>query len=100
MTTTPSREPNGSVVRPEPTPALFALLKCPSCGRDPAIVFPLIRDHKTVDAAPLVCLGCCLRVRNRSNRTAVMDRTSLPLPVAEDLPDRAGPVSPPGPVCH
>jgi hypothetical protein len=77
MTTTRSRGPNDSVARPEATPALFAHQKCPSCGRDPAIVFPLIRDHNTVDAAPLVCLGCCLRARNKSNRTAVMDRTSL-----------------------
>jgi hypothetical protein len=80
MTDTRSGDPNGSVVDPRPTPALFALLKCPSCGRDPAIVFPLFRDHTTVDAAPLVCLSCCLRVRSQSNRPAVMGRSSLPLP--------------------
>jgi hypothetical protein len=62
------REPDGSSNESRPTtPPLFIPLKCPNCGREPAIVFPLIRDHhKTVDEAPLVCLECCLEVRDRS----------------------------------
>lgn len=61
-----SREPNGSTATANETP-LFALLKCPSCGREPAVVFPLIRGHHTaVEQAPLVCLNCCLKVRDES----------------------------------
>ena len=60
-------EPNGSSTKPAtPAPALFSRLKCPNCGQEPAIVFPLIRDHhKTVEEAPLVCLVCCLTARDR-----------------------------------
>jgi hypothetical protein len=61
-----SREPNGSSGNPKTPPAVLAQLKCPSCGREPAIVFPLIRDHHTsVDQAPLVCMDCCLKVRDK-----------------------------------
>ena len=59
------REPNGSAKEPK-SPAVFSRLKCPNCGREPAIVFPLIRDHhQTVEEAPLVCLDCCLETRDR-----------------------------------
>jgi hypothetical protein len=60
-----SREPNGS--SSHPPAALAANLRCPSCGREPAIVFPLIRDHHTsVAQAPLVCMDCCLKVRDKN----------------------------------
>jgi len=60
-----SREPNGSQKEAKP-PAVFSRLKCPDCGREPAIVFPLIRDHhEAVGEAPLVCLDCCLEKRDR-----------------------------------
>ncbi len=56
-------EPDGSTEEPKP---IFAPLKCPNCGRFPAIVFPLIReDHQSVGKAPLVCLDCCLEVCDR-----------------------------------
>jgi hypothetical protein len=45
---------------------VFDQLKCPNCGREPAIVFPLIRDHhETVEEAAFVCLDCCLDARDR-----------------------------------
>jgi hypothetical protein len=60
-----TREPNGSTKESKSTTA-FSRLKCPNCGREPAIVFPLIRDrHTTVEDAPLVCLECCLQARDR-----------------------------------
>jgi len=58
-----SREPNGSSTTPK-SPPVFAYLRCPNCGRKPAIVFPLIRDgHTAVRQAPLVCMDCCLTAR-------------------------------------
>jgi hypothetical protein len=60
------RGPDGSSKQIQPAaPALFSHLKCPNCGLEPAIVFPLIRDHhKTLEEAPLVCMACCLEARN------------------------------------
>jgi hypothetical protein len=59
------REPNGSPKKPE-SPAVFSRLKCPNCGREPATVFPLIRESDTsVEGAPLVCMDCCLEKRDR-----------------------------------
>jgi ribosomal protein S27E len=59
------REPKGSTQEPK-SPSAFSRLKCPNCGREPAIVFPLVRDHhESVEDAPLVCLDCCLTVRDR-----------------------------------
>ena len=59
------REPNGSANDPQPPPA-FSRLKCPNCGREAAIVFPLVRGHhKAVGEVPLVCLNCCQEVRDR-----------------------------------
>jgi hypothetical protein len=34
---------------------------CPSCGRNHAVVFRLLREGMPPDA-PLVCLGCCAKV--------------------------------------
>jgi hypothetical protein len=52
------REPDGSKKEPKPK-AVFSRLKCPNCGRDPAIVFPLIRQYdQSVKDAPRVCLKC------------------------------------------
>ena len=64
---TDSREPHGPTTEPRPkSPPVFSRLKCPNCGREPAIVFPLVRDHhETVEEAPLVCLECCLESRDR-----------------------------------
>jgi hypothetical protein len=63
------REPHGSTRErrsPGLTAAVFSRLKCPNCGREPAIVFPLIGDdHVSVEGAPLVCLECCLTAREK-----------------------------------
>ena len=65
MSATLPRGPNGSA-KPHDGPALATRLKCPNCGREPAIVFPLIEGYdKPVKDAPLVCLDCCLGKRNR-----------------------------------
>jgi len=59
--------------RPEPAPAdgpggphavqaaVRARPACPACGREPAVVFPLLAAGAgpRPDAAPLVCLDCC-----------------------------------------
>jgi hypothetical protein len=59
------RNPNGSTQEPKSPPA-FSRLKCPNCGREPAIVFPLVRDRQeSAEDAPLVCLDCCRDRRDR-----------------------------------
>jgi hypothetical protein len=67
MAASRKREPDGSSEETKPAaPPLFSHLKCPNCGLEPAIVFPLIQGHhKTVDEAPLVCLACCIEARDR-----------------------------------
>ena len=59
MLTVRTREPIGSSKKHE-SQVLASQLKCPNCGREPAVVFPLIRefDHSVKDA-PRVCLKCC-----------------------------------------
>jgi hypothetical protein len=60
------REPDGSSKETRPPP-LFILMKCPNCGREPAIVFPLIRvHHKSVEDAPL---GARSLVTSRAGKT-------------------------------
>ena len=65
---TDSREPDGSTKELHPkSPALLSLLKCPNCGREPAVVFPLIRQYdQSVKDAPRVCLKCCSEASGRS----------------------------------
>jgi len=59
-----SREPTGSRKHLEPS-ALAYRQKCPTGGRERAIVFRQIRDRdESVKGAPLVCLDCCLEVRD------------------------------------
>jgi hypothetical protein len=56
---------NGSAKKHE-SPALASLLRCPNCGRGPAIVFPLIRQYdQSVKDAPRVCLKCCYEASGR-----------------------------------
>ena len=52
---------------PKPAfPAPFIRLRCPSCGRETAVVFPLLRDcARSPQAARLVCLDCCPDLRDR-----------------------------------
>jgi hypothetical protein len=57
------RGPDGPAKEPA---ALASLLKCPNCGREPAVVFPLIREYdESVTDAPRVCFGCCAEARGR-----------------------------------
>ena len=44
---------------PAPAPAVQTTARCPRCGREPAIVFPLVRAAPRPADAPLVCLACC-----------------------------------------
>ena len=56
---------NGSAKKTE-SPALASQLRCPNCGREPAIVFPLIRQYdQSVKDAPRVCLKCCYEASGR-----------------------------------
>jgi hypothetical protein len=56
---------NGSAKKHE-SPALASRLRCPNCGLEPAVVFPLIRQYdESVKDAPLVCMGCCAEARDR-----------------------------------
>jgi hypothetical protein len=58
------REPFGSAKESKPRPRSAA--SSARTAGEPAIVFPLIRDRRTtVKEAPLVCLNCCLEVRDR-----------------------------------
>jgi hypothetical protein len=59
------RGPSGSPKKPE-SPALSSLPRCPNCGREPAVVFPHLREYdRSVTDAPLVCLECCFEARDR-----------------------------------
>jgi hypothetical protein len=59
MLTARPHELNGSAKKHE-FPALASLLRCPNCGLEPAVVFPLIREYdRSVKDAPRVCLKCC-----------------------------------------
>jgi hypothetical protein len=65
MLTVRRRELNGSSKKLE-SPALASQLRCPNCGRSPAIVFPLIRQYdQSVKDAPRVCLKCCPKPSGR-----------------------------------
>ena len=59
------RKPTGLPKKLE-SPALASVPRCPNCGHEPAVVFPLIgrRDTPRQDAL-LVCLDCCLDARDR-----------------------------------
>jgi hypothetical protein len=48
-------------------PAVQSTLRCPSCDRSPAIVFPLLRAGAGSDVR-LVCLDCCPRARESGGR--------------------------------
>jgi hypothetical protein len=58
-------------------PAVTVSLKCPSCGREPAVIFEVVRtgDGRPVEARR-VCLECCPKVpgdprpRAETNRPA------------------------------
>jgi hypothetical protein len=65
MLTARTRERNGSSKKHE-SPALASQLRCPNCGRGPAVVFPLIRQYdESVKDAPRVCLTCCSEASGR-----------------------------------
>ena len=53
-----------------PAPAVQATARCPRCGREPAIVFPLVRAAVRPADAPLVCLACCPTADEELNRPA------------------------------
>jgi hypothetical protein len=58
-------EPNG-FAKESKLGAVSDRLRCPNCGREPAIVFPLVRDrHQALGEAPLVCMKCCLDRHDR-----------------------------------
>lgn len=42
-----------------PAPVFQTVGRCPRCGREPAVVFPLVRVAARPAEAPLVCLACC-----------------------------------------
>jgi hypothetical protein len=61
----PDVRSDGSAKGPEAPPG-FSRLKCPNCGREPAIVFPLIREYyMAVKDTPLACFACCSAARGR-----------------------------------
>jgi hypothetical protein len=65
MVDTRPHELNGLAKKTE-SPAVASRVKCPNCGREPAIVFPLIREYyMAVKDTPLVCLECCPAARGR-----------------------------------
>ena len=65
MQSASSPQPSARLARlPKGTPPVFlATPKCPACGREPAIVFQVVRsaDGRRPAARP-VCLACCPEV--------------------------------------
>jgi hypothetical protein len=55
---------------PAPAPAVQITARCPRCGREPAIVFPLVRATARPADAPLVCLDCCPTDDEETSRPA------------------------------
>jgi len=40
---------------------------CPNCGRESAVVFPLIQDAVEPSEAKIVCLNCCPKGKPKDN---------------------------------
>jgi hypothetical protein len=67
MTTSRSRTAAGVLdfaVRPDPdgpedSPAVMTSPKCPSCGRETAVVFRVVSVSGERTDGPRVCLACC-----------------------------------------
>jgi hypothetical protein len=57
---TSTRPDRANSARPtDPAPAIQSSPVCPTCGRSPAVVFPVLRIGTVTAEAPLVCLACC-----------------------------------------
>ncbi len=59
--------PDGPPAKPNPAePPVFTQSKCPNCGHEPAVVFPLVVDGQAAaERTRLVCLECCPEARDR-----------------------------------
>src|SRR5205823_9110065 len=78
---TPRHSPPASRI----APAVRADLRCPNCGRETAVVFPLLPAGVKLEDAKIVCLACC-PTGARDTEIALGGKASRPTaPVGEDV---------------